>query len=220
MQDQGACNSEKAMTLHRKAICEMSHRLCRLVLSMSLAFGACGLSPMIAYADDAWGAELILLTIHLSDDTIQLGDRYKRKISSSGRAVITPGIGIYYDKALSSNFLHADQMQFAAAYYYDSLDHKSGILALLPRWQFALSDRLRTSVGLGPALMFRETWNTEPGYVDDGYFRERGDYQYKTLIGANIAVQYQLTSRTEFVWTIVPAIPYVITQSLGFRWMI
>ena len=62
-----------------------------------------------------------------------------------------------------------------------------------------------------------------PGYQDDGYCQKSGrflkGYQYKLIVDAELDLQYQLTPRLQGVWSIIPGIPCVITQSLGIRWL-
>jgi len=40
-----------------------------------------------------------------------------------------------------------------------------------------------------------------------------------TIFIGSTRLQYQLTPRLQGVWSIIPGIPYVITQSLGVRWL-
>lgn len=167
---------------------------------------------------DAVGAEMIFLTTHLSDETIQLGEKYRRKLSEDGRVIITPGIEIYYDKEVKERFIYARDLRFVAAGYRDSIDHLAGYLAILPRWELFAKQRISLSFGLGPTLIFRETWNTVPEYRDDGYFQEAHGYQYKWIVGGDLDLQYKVSDRIQVVWSIVPGIPYVITHSLGVRW--
>lgn len=173
--------------------------------------------PSSVYAD-AIGAKVLLLTTHVSDETIQLGDRYRRKLSPDGRFIITPGVEIYYDRDISEGFLYSRRVRFAAAGYRDSIDHFAGYFALLPRWGIVEQGLFRLDIGIGPTLIFRETWNTVPEYRDDGYFRELHGYQYKWIVGGDLEVQYQIYERLQAVWSIIPGIPYVITQSFGIRW--
>ncbi len=78
--------------------------------------------PLKASAD-AIGLELITLTSHVSDYTIQLGEDYQRKLSADGRHLITPGVEIYYDKQIvyRPNYLYVDSLRAVAAGYYDSM---------------------------------------------------------------------------------------------------
>lgn len=171
---------------------------------------------------DAVGAEVLLLTAHVASETIDLGRQYQRRLSSDGRFVITPGLEVYFDRDLGDAPLGLDVLRLSLAGYLDSVDHLAGYAAILPRWEFTLKKKLRLSFGVGPTLIFREDWNSVPGYRDDGFYntsdRFLPGYQYKLIIGGDLDVQYQLTPRLQGVWSIVPGIPYVITQSLGLRW--
>ena len=190
----------------------------RTLRSLACILAGANLTPTTAQAD-ALGAEVLLLTAHVSDETIQLGEQYRRKLSSNGRYVLTPGVEIYYEKPITPGFWRVDSVRYTLAGYSDSIDHKSGYLGITPRWEHPLRERLTLSIGLGPVLIFRETWNTVPGSRDDGYCQESDrflkGYQYKLIVGAELDLQYQLTPRMQGVWSIIPGIPYVITKSIA-----
>jgi hypothetical protein len=173
-----------------------------------------------AYSDD-FGGKVLLLTIHVSKNTIQNGEVYKRKLTSDGRIVITPGLEVYYERDLGSDFLQIDGLRFTLGGYFDSIDHKSGYIAIMPRWEIPLRGKSEINLGLGPALIFRETWNTVPWYRDDGEFNESDKflpgYQYKFIPGGDVGLHYEMSPTLEGVWSIVPGIPYVITQYLGIN---
>lgn len=187
-----------------------------------------GLTPLIltslmisnVCADDM-GVKVLLLTIHVSDNTIQNGEVYKRKLTSDGRIIITPGLEVYYERDIGSDFLQIDGLRLTVGGYFDSIDHKSGYVAIMPRWEVPLGKRSEINFGLGPALIFRETWNTVPWYQDDGKFSESDKflpgYQYKFIPGGDVGLHYEISPRLDGVWSIVPGIPYVIAQSLGIK---
>lgn len=177
----------------------------------------CSLMPSPVHAD-AVGAEVLLFTTHVSNDTIHLGELYRRKLSEDGRFIITPGVEIYYDRDLARSILRAQRVRLVAAVYRDSIDHLAGYLAVLPRWNLLERDLFRLDFGVGPTLIFRETWNTVPQYRDDGYFQESHGYQYKWIMGGDLDLQYRISEGVQVVWSIVPGIPYVISQSFGVRW--
>lgn len=180
-------------------------------------------SPLKVNAD-AIGTELLLLTMHLGNETIQLGDIYQRRLSSDGRYVITPGIELNYDNALRSAPLGLDNARFAVAWYKDSVDHHSGYVAYLLRWDINAFAKTNISIGLGPTLIFRESWNKLPHYNDDGYYSESNNflkgYQHKWIIGGDVDFQWQIGDQLQAVFSIVPGIPFVITCSMGIRWNI
>ncbi len=191
-------------------------------LALACIMAGAQLTPTTGQAD-ALGVEILLLTAHVSDEAIQLGEQYRRKLSSDGRYVLTPGVEIYYEKPITPGFWRVDSVRYTLAGYSDSVGHQSGYMGVTVRWELPLRERLTLSIGLGPTLIFRETWNTVPGYQDDGYYQESDrflkGYQHKLIVGAELDLQYQLTPRLQGVWSIIPGIPYVITQSLGIRWL-
>ena len=181
------------------------------------------LSSMIfnSYADDL-GVKVLLLTIHVSDNAIQNGEVYKRKLTSDGRIIITPGVEVYYERDLGSDFLQIDGLRFTVGGYFDSIDHKAGYVAIMPRWEIPLRGKSEINLGLGPALIFRETWNTVPWYRDDGKFNESDKfipgYQYKFIPGGDVGLHYEISPTVQGIWSVVPGLPYIITQSLGVEW--
>jgi hypothetical protein len=90
---------------------------------------------------DALGGEVLLLTAHVSDETIQLGRKYKNRLSSDGRFVLTLGLELYYERSADRKLLEIEALRFTVAGYLDSMNHFAGYLALTPRWVFAQSHR-------------------------------------------------------------------------------
>ncbi len=173
---------------------------------------------------DALGLEVITLTSHISRFTLRLGKDYKRKLSHDGRHVITPGLEGYHDKRWES--LHqvaaVESLRTVVAGYYDSMNRFSGYVAYMPRWNVFKSGKVTINFGIGPTLIFRETWNRIPAYRDDGYYQESSGllsgYQYKFIPGGDVNLHYTLDARREAVWSIIPGYPYVLTHAFGLRW--
>ena len=178
--------------------------------------------PIKPVFSDAIGFEIITLTSHVSHYTIQLGKQYHRKLLSDGRHVLTPGIEVYYDKQSDTNLASINSLRFVVAGYYDSMNHFSGYFALTPRWILFKQKKMSLNLGLGPSLIFRESWNSIPDYQDDGYYHESkvfsSNYQYKLILGGDINIHYRLNRETEFVWSIIPGLPYIVTHAFGLRW--
>lgn len=180
------------------------------------------LRPMIAFGD-AIGVEMLLLSTHLSDETIGLGEKYPRKLDKYGRLVITPGVEVNYDKNVSGWSYQIRAIRGSVAGYYDSMDRKAGYVHIGPRWEFPLMNIGFINLGFGPTLIFRESWNEISDYKDDGYFTDSSDFlagfQHKFIPAGDIDLQYQLTPHWQVVWSVVPGIPFVISQSLGVRYV-
>jgi hypothetical protein len=178
--------------------------------------------PDAARAAGSLGAEVILLSTHLDDATYRHGHQYRRKLTDDGRVVITPGLELSWERPIAAAPFSIDAARLVVGGYWDSIDHFAGYVAALARWDVPLTPRTRVSLGLGPALIFRETWNTISWYRDRGIYRESDwflpGYQHKIVPGGDVDVLFRIDERWSLVWSVVPAVPYVITQSVGLRW--
>ena len=170
---------------------------------------------------DFLGAEALVLTRHFSVKSIELGNRYPRKLDPDGTTVITPGFEINYDRPFNLPDYWISFLRFAIAHYYDSMNLKAGYLHFGPRFQLNLTQKIQCMFGLGPTLYFRESWNRFPDYREDGFFTESENfmqgYQHKFLPAGDFDFQYALSSEIQLVWSIIPGLPDIITNSFGFR---
>lgn len=193
-------------------------RIPKLIILFVVLFWCLSVSKANIHEIDA---KILLLTIHVSDNAIQRGEEYYRKLSADGRFVITPGLEIDYTLNKGSDVLGIDAYRFTIGGYYDSMNHKSGYVAIMPRWKVKSGGRLEISFGLGLALIFRESWNTIPWYRDNGLYKESDKflpgYQYRFIPCGDLSMYYKISSRLSGVWSIFPGIPYVITNSLGLQ---
>ncbi len=98
----------------------------------------------------------------------------------------------------------------------------SGYLGFMPRWFIFNIKKVSMNFGVGPTLIFRESWNTIPRYRDDGYYHESDDflpgYQYKFILGGDVNFHYEIDKQLELVWSVIPGFPYVVTHAFGMRW--
>jgi len=167
------------------------------------------------------GGEIITVTRHFSKKSFELGSQYPRKLDPEGVAVITPGVELYYDQQLDSPKYSISFIRFTAAHYYDSMDKKAGYLHFGPRFEFFISEKIICVMGIGPTLYFRESWNQFQDYRDDGFFTESQDfmpgYQHKFLPGVDIDFQFTIIPDWQLVWSIIPGLPDIITNSFGIR---
>ena len=85
--------------------------------------------------------------------------------------------------------------------------------------------KLLLDVGLGPSLIFRESWKKRfAELVDDeeGFWVESDEflsgYQYKWLIGGNLELQYEFATNWHAYWAVVPAINILVINSMGVKY--
>lgn len=198
----------------------------RFTFSIVILFGGLFISaPVFIVQADAVGGAVTVLSFHSNPGELALREQYPRRLDDRGYVAITPGLETYYEQSLVPNVAKVDFLRYGVGAGYDCADLKAGYVHWGGRWVFPWKDRFHFSLGLGPTLIFRESWTKRfPGLVDDeqGFWTESETflpgYQHKWLLGGNIDMQYQINSNWQAVWSVVPAVVIVVVNSLGVRY--
>lgn len=173
-------------------------------------------------ARDAFGAEATLLTSHVRSQRGAPVRHYARRLDEHGTHVLTPGLELYYDRALTAPWLQARHVRLAAGRLSDSALHELGYVAVMGRWLLREGPRLDVSLQLGPGLLYRESWRDLPGYEGHALLNETDDflpgYEWAVLPLGDLDLAWRLTPGLQAVWSIFPGLPYVVMQSVGVRW--
>jgi len=102
--------------------------------------------------------------------------------------------------------------------YADCSSSLAGFTHLGWRGEIFRTGRHSLNGGFGPTLVYRRDWNRLEGYEDDGYFRRRGDWQYRFYwYGGEFEYNYQLTEQNDLSINLVPGIPELVSFGAGFR---
>lgn len=176
------------------------------------------------YADGV-GGNLTVLSMHTNPANLALREQYPRRLDPEGNFVITPGFEGYYDRELSSRPWGMVDMRFAYGEGYDCADLHAGYVHWGGRWIFPWTGNVQFNIGIGPTLIFRESWTKRfPGLVDDeeGIWTESEDflvgYQHLWLIGGNLELQYKINPEWMAVYSVIPAVIIVVIHSFGVRY--
>jgi len=196
----------------------------RLPAHLLLVFG-CALLGLLAHTSparaQALGWEVFTITNHVQTVRDAPPKEYVRRMDERGQNVVTPGLGLYYDFRLETPQWVFTEIRPAFGIMQDSIAHWSGFVGVMWRWVMYGDEDFEASLQIGPGLIFRETWRRVPGYNPDNPFDESDHfmpgYEYKFLPIGDVDLLWRLSPRTQFVWSIVPGIPYVIVHSLGLR---
>ena len=102
--------------------------------------------------------------------------------------------------------------------YADCSESLAGFTHLGWRGRIFKAGKHSLNGGIGPTLVYRRNWNRLPGYSDDGYFKQHGDWQYKFLwYAGEFEYNYRLTQHGELSAMIVPGFPSVISFGIGYK---
>ena len=109
--------------------------------------------------------------------------------------------------------------------YPRKFDAKCGYIHWGGRWVFPWTDQLLLDVGLGPSLIFRESWKKRFAELvadEEGFWVESDEfipgYQYKWLIGGNLELQFEFATNWHAYWAVVPAINILVINSMGVKY--
>ncbi len=149
----------------------------------------------------------------------------EKVIDAKGKYVFTPGVEGYYQQQFASSPLKMNSMRFAVGAGYDCADMKFGYMHWGGRWVFPWTDQLLLDIGLGPSLIFRESWKNRFAELvadEEGFWAESDEflpgYQYKWLIGGNLELQYEFATNWHAYWAVVPAINILVINSMGVKY--
>lgn len=101
----------------------------------------------------------------------------------------------------------------------------SGFSHIGVRGLLASTERHRLMFGIGPALMYRESWArfgekyTSTGYFNDYHSRNLGEIQWKLYPAVfEFEYDYRLGEKTDFSFSFTPGIPTVMTMQFGVKY--
>ena len=142
---------------------------------------------------------------------------YPLKLDDQGTNVVEVGLVGKLDYRFSSDFY----LRSAVAAYKDCAFNNAGFFHLGFRGTFFKHASHSISGGLGPTLLFRRDWNRFPEYKGDEFFSDsvyRG-WQYRFIwYGGEFDYSYQINSKLQFQYSVIPGYPFVFTNTFGIRY--
>ena len=168
------------------------------------------------------GVQVFLPTMHFSEESIEFGEKYSYKMDHKGRFVWMPGLKLFYDQSLKNSRLHISWIRFASSISKDCMDRLSFVFHFGPRWQIHYNKSWSFSLGIGPALWLRKTWEIFPFYKPDSRLKRNPPffpgYEYLWFpVAGDIDIEWEVTRQWSFIYSFIPAYPYVFSQTAGFR---
>ncbi|WP_414703852.1 hypothetical protein [Pontibacter sp. 13R65] len=153
------------------------------------------------------------LSIHLKESPYP--EIFPNRLDDKGYATVNYGGIVGYDRFVIGNDLSVRAEQ---GFYADCAASMAGFTHIGFRGKIFRKGRHEINGGIGPTLVYRHDWNRLEGYIDDGYFRKRGDWQYKFYwYGGEFEYNYQLSAQNDLSITLIPGIPEVVSFGIGFR---
>ena len=164
----------------------------------------------------------MVLSSHIRDQRDAPVEYYSRRLDQEGRHVLTPGLEVYFSKDLLRPLLGSDKIRYVGGLLSDSIGHRFAYFGVLGNYTLYKGRFHTVELHIGPGFILRESWSDLPVYDPNNPLNESEDflpgYEYKLLPIGDIDFVIPLSHGKDFIWSIVPGFPYVITQSIGLRW--
>ncbi|TXK47448.1 hypothetical protein FVR03_09640 [Pontibacter qinzhouensis] len=153
------------------------------------------------------------LSVHLKESPYP--EIFPNRLDNKGYTTLNFGGIIGYDRFLVRNDI---SVRVEQGFYADCAASMAGFSHVGFRAKIFRSGRHSVNGGIGPTLVYRHDWNRLEQYIDDGYFKKRGDWQYKFYwYGGEFEYNYQLSAQNDLSLTLIPGIPELISIGIGFR---
>ena len=140
---------------------------------------------------------------------------FKSNIIPEGYLTLEPGIN------LSAEFFQNEDIsiKFLSSFFMDPTTSLSVNVSLMLRFRFYFVLRNYFTIGLGPVLFARNSWERFPNYQNIDKFKTYNNIQYR-LWGLSGELEYCriLTKTTDLCLTIHHLHPYSATFSVGLKY--
>ena len=178
-----------------------------------------GLLPFPAQAQEpviyknAVTAKLFGVSVHLRESPYP--EMFPNRLDDKGYITFNYGAIVGYDRFVVRDVI---SVRVEQGLYADCAAKLAGFTHI--GWRGLIFRRGRHSLngGIGPTLVYRRDWNENDAYVDDGYFKRHGEWQYKFYwYAGELEYNYRLKGRTDLSVNLVPGIPELVSFGIGLR---
>jgi hypothetical protein len=171
------------------------------------------------FSQSSLSAEFVGLTVHPAGDA--MAQFQPNKLDKNARFVMNYGVGVTFEKFLMSDVLAIRALQVVAA---DCSAGWASVTQLALKGIVINKTKHRLGLAIGPAFLFRESWNRFEGYSSSGFMKEGhsdlfGEVQYKFFpLVAEVEYDYSFSDRFDLTVSMTPALPMAMTFAAGFKY--
>ncbi len=145
-------------------------------------------------------------------------ERYPRKLDDAAYWVLQVGGQADLDWYLHRYVL----LRGSVSVIRDCEDVWSGFFHLGPRLNLPIGPKFVFRIGIGPTLVWRQTWfGVDSTYHGDSFYGRdsTGAYQSRFLwYGGNLDFEWKIRRNLSLLYSNLPGWPHVITSSIGARY--
>jgi hypothetical protein len=153
------------------------------------------------------------LSVHLKESPYP--EIFPNRLDNKGYVTFNYGAIIGYERFVARDVI---SVRIEQGVYADCAAELAGFTHIGWRGLIFRKNRHSLNGGFGPTLVYRRDWNNIEQYVDDGYFKRSGKFQYKFYwYGGEFEYNYKLKKNTDLSVNLVPGLPELVSFGIGLR---
>lgn len=173
-----------------------------------------GFSTGFAKSQSNINIKLSTLSYQFTDNNAGLA---KLKLNENGKLAFEPGIIFAYESFATP----LASLKFNMALFMDKATKLAGFPQVLIRIRLFNAFKHSMTLGLGPALFFRQTWADINGYVEDNIYTNSGSWQYKMAwLSGELEYNYYLSKNSNLSVSLNIVNPESVGLAIGYKYWI
>lgn len=162
---------------------------------------------------NAFTVKLFGVSVHLKESPYP--EIFPNRLDDKGIIAFNYGAIVGYDRFVVRDVI---SVRVEQGLYADCAAELAGFTHIGWRGLILRKGRHSLNGGIGPTLVYRHDWADNDIYVDDGYFKRHGKWQYKFYwYAGELEYNYRLKERTDLSVNLVPGIPELVSFGVGLR---
>ena len=137
-----------------------------------------------------------------------------RRLDKRGRFVVNVGAMVYAEYRLLPHL----NIKVTQSFFSDCAGMPAGFshIGLKAHYNFGQQPHHQIGLTVGPTLFYRKNWNELDGYVDEGFFINKGNTQ-RLFIPYGMEINYDLflKDKTAISTGLVPGYPEIFLGTIG-----
>ena len=191
----------------KKKIKQMKESNFKIILTGLLFFINANL-----YSQSNISIKLLTLSYEFNVENAEL---YNQTFTDNGTLALEPGFVFSYEAYANKN----TAIKLNQAVFYDKVSSLSAFTQLMFKFRVFTHYKHSMYFGIGPNLQLRKSRQDIVGYIDEGYFSDLGDYQYKlSWFSAEIDYNIYLNKKTDLSISLNHISPRSIGLAVGFKY--
>jgi hypothetical protein len=194
----------------------------KIVNYIGMLLLVCGLAiPVLAQTPSNLSLKYLGFTIHPKGDRTANLQPYK--LDPKAHFVVNFGGALGYERFILQDVL---SLKLVQAVFLDCSAGLASVTFASIRANFVDRGRHRASMGFGPALMIRQSWERLPdykssGYMNTGYLKPFGAVQWKLFpYGVEFEYDCRISKRLDFSVSLTPGLPMAVTMGAGLKYWV